>query len=115
VFLDGRVLVSGSDPTCELTLRDVLEDTADFPEEFRVEVFTPPHLLSGLPRPTFTLTNTDLLYGNLWPWRSRLAPPRTSRSRCSALLLVCMTTVWVREPFFLSCLVKGRLVQLLHC
>lgn len=65
MFLDGRVLVSGSDPTCELTLGDVLEDTADFPEEFRVEVFTPPHLLSGLPRPTFTLTNTDLLYGNL--------------------------------------------------
>lgn len=62
VLLDGRVLVSGSDPTGQLG--DVLpEDTVDFPEEFCVEVFTPPYLLSGLPRPTFTLTNTEWSYG----------------------------------------------------
>ena len=35
---DGRVLVSGSDP----------EDGVN-PEEYRVEVFKPPYLLSGLP------------------------------------------------------------------
>jgi hypothetical protein len=62
VLLDGRVLISGSDPTGQLA--DVPpEDIIDFPEEFRVEVFTPPYLLSGLPRPTFTLTNTDWSYG----------------------------------------------------
>jgi hypothetical protein len=44
---DGRVLVSGSDP----------QDTR-YPEEFRVEVFTPPYLTSGLPQPTFTLLNS---------------------------------------------------------
>lgn len=62
VLLDGRVLVSGSDPTGQLA--DVPPfDTVDFPEEFRVEVFTPPYLLSGLPRPTFKLSNTDWAYG----------------------------------------------------
>lgn len=54
LLLDGRVLVSGSDPT-----GDFMSPANDFPEEYRVEVFTPPYLLSGLPRPTFTLLNTD--------------------------------------------------------
>lgn len=49
---DGRVLVSGSDP----------EDPR-YPEEYRVEVFIPPYLLSGLPRPNFTITDTDWSYG----------------------------------------------------
>jgi hypothetical protein len=49
---DGRVLVSGSDP----------EDTR-FVQEYRVEVFVPPYLLSGLPRPTFSIQNTDWSYG----------------------------------------------------
>lgn len=45
-LLDGRVLVSGSDP----------EDNVN-PEEYRVEVFSPPYLLqlASRPRPTFTL------------------------------------------------------------
>lgn len=47
-LLDGRVLVSGSDP----------EDNVN-PEEYRVEVFSPPYLLQGLPRPTFTLAEAD--------------------------------------------------------
>jgi len=55
------VLVSGSDPTGQLD--DVPpEDITDFQEEFRVEVFTPPYLLSGLSRPTFKLANTDWAY-----------------------------------------------------
>lgn len=58
VLLDGRVLVSGSDPS------GVYTGTSDsFPEEYRVEVFSPPYLLSGLPRPTFTLSSTDWAYG----------------------------------------------------
>ncbi|ROT36896.1 WSC domain-containing protein [Sodiomyces alkalinus F11] len=51
-LLDGRVLVSGSDP-----------DDGVHPQEYRVEVFNPPYLTRGLPRPTFTLENTDWEYG----------------------------------------------------
>jgi hypothetical protein len=47
-LLDGRVLISGSNP----------EDGVN-PEEYRVEVFLPPYLLSGKPRPTFNLANKD--------------------------------------------------------
>ncbi|KAL2154832.1 hypothetical protein VTH82DRAFT_3508 [Thermothelomyces myriococcoides] len=50
-MLDGRVLISGSNP----------EDGVN-PEEYRVEVFLPPYLLSGKPRPTFTLENRDWDY-----------------------------------------------------
>lgn len=58
VLLDGRVLVSGSDPSGQY-----VSPADSFPEEYRVEVFTPPYLLSGLPRPTFTITNKDWSYG----------------------------------------------------
>lgn len=51
-LLDGRVLVSGSDP----------QDGVN-PEEYRVETFTPPYLKRGKPRPTFTVTNKDWNYG----------------------------------------------------
>ncbi|KAJ3133555.1 hypothetical protein HK101_004444, partial [Irineochytrium annulatum] len=43
---DGRVLVSGSDPQ---------EEEQGYPEEYRIEVYVPPYLSSGLPRPTFML------------------------------------------------------------
>lgn len=49
---DGRVIVSGSDP-----------QDARFPQEYRVEVFTPPYILSGAARPEFTLPNDDFAYG----------------------------------------------------
>lgn len=49
---DGRVLVSGSDP-----------ESDDFPQEYRIEVFMPPYLLSGAAQPTFSITNTDWAYG----------------------------------------------------
>lgn len=58
VLLDGRVLVSGSDPT-----GNFLPTPGSWPEEYRVEVFTPPYLLSGLPQPTFSISNTDWDYG----------------------------------------------------
>lgn len=51
-LLDGRVLVSGSDP----------QDGVN-PQEYRVETFTPPYLLKGKPRPTFKLASTDWTYG----------------------------------------------------
>ncbi|KAI9812048.1 MAG: hypothetical protein M1827_004941 [Pycnora praestabilis] len=49
---DGRVMVSGSDP-----------QDGVHPEEYRVEQFLPPYLLSGLARPSFTMSNTDWTYG----------------------------------------------------
>ncbi|KAJ3318084.1 hypothetical protein HDU76_000940, partial [Blyttiomyces sp. JEL0837] len=52
---DGRVLVSGSDPQ---------EAEQGYPEEYRIEVYVPPYLTSGLPRPTFTITSgTDVNFG----------------------------------------------------
>ncbi|KAK8048877.1 copper radical oxidase [Apiospora phragmitis] len=51
-LLDGRVLITGSDP-----------QDGVHPEEVRVEVFTPPYLLNGKPRPTFNITNKDWAYG----------------------------------------------------
>jgi Domain of unknown function (DUF1929) len=49
---DGRVLVSGSDP----------EDVR-FVQEYRVEVFMPPYLLSGARQPEFTIVNNQTSYG----------------------------------------------------
>lgn len=51
-LLDGRVLISGSNP----------EDGVN-PEEYRVEVFVPPYLLNGKPRPTFSIANKDWTHG----------------------------------------------------
>lgn len=50
-LLDGRVLVSGSDP----------EDGVH-PQEYRIETFTPPYLLNNLPCPTFNTSNKDWSY-----------------------------------------------------
>ena len=56
-LLDGRVMISGSDPT-----GDYDQPAGEWPEEYRVEVFTPPYLLNGLTRPSFTIANTDWEY-----------------------------------------------------
>ncbi len=58
VLLDGRVMISGSDPT-----GDYNSPAGAWPEEYRVEVFTPPYLLSGAARPTFKLSSTNWAYG----------------------------------------------------
>jgi len=58
VLLDGRVMISGSDPT-----GNPAPGPGMYPNEFRVEVFTPPYLLSGAARPTFSITNKDWSYG----------------------------------------------------
>lgn len=62
-LLDGRVLISGSDP----------EDGVN-PEEYRVEVFMPPYLLNGKPRPTFALANTQWAYGQSYTFTIGSAP-----------------------------------------
>ena len=49
---DGSIIVSGSDP----------EDGVN-PQEYRIEQFLPPYLLSGKPRPAYTITDTDWAYG----------------------------------------------------
>lgn len=51
---DGRVLVTGSNPN---------DDGKGTDNEYRVEVFLPPYLTSGLARPTFTLSARDVAYG----------------------------------------------------
>jgi hypothetical protein len=54
VMDDGRVLVSGSDP----------QDNGKHPQEYRLEVFLPPYLLSGATQPTFDLPQND------WAWET---------------------------------------------
>ncbi|RYF49565.1 MAG: hypothetical protein EOO38_07610, partial [Cytophagaceae bacterium] len=60
---DGRVLVSGSDP----------QDNKH-PQEYRYEVFLPPYLLSGAPKPTFNLPQID------WIWEADYSFTLTSSS-----------------------------------
>ncbi|PQE33014.1 WSC domain-containing protein [Rutstroemia sp. NJR-2017a WRK4] len=66
LLLDGRVLVSGSDP----------QDGVN-PQEYRVEVFTPTYILSGIQGPTFTLSSKDWTYSQVvsfsitWNFTSR--------------------------------------------
>ncbi|CAG8713680.1 7788_t:CDS:2, partial [Acaulospora colombiana] len=64
---DGRVFVAGSNPNNEYC------DICEYPTEYRVEIFTPPYLLNGVPRPTVkniagfatfnTLTAIPVTYG----------------------------------------------------
>ena len=50
-MVDGSVLVSGSDP-----------QDWNYPEEYRIERFLPPYLLTGQLRPGFTLPVKDWVY-----------------------------------------------------
>ncbi|KAI1981283.1 hypothetical protein LOZ39_006609 [Ophidiomyces ophidiicola] len=78
LMADGRVLVSGSDP-----------QDAEFPQEYRVEVFLPPYLLSGAARPTFTIQNKDWEYGK--QYQIRVTSGNMSRVKVSLLGLVSST------------------------
>ncbi|PSN72640.1 WSC-domain-containing protein [Corynespora cassiicola Philippines] len=62
---DGRVLVTGSDPQ---------NQDGKFPQEYRVEHFLPPYLLSGAAKPTFTMANHD------WEWEEQISFTLTSTS-----------------------------------
>lgn len=53
---DGRVLVTGSDPQDD---RTDAQGNILHPQEYRYEVYIPPYLASGAPRPAFTLQNND--------------------------------------------------------
>jgi hypothetical protein len=77
---DGRVLVSGSDP-----------QDGVHPEEYRVEVFVPPYLLSGLTPPTFTIAKTDWAYGDQVSITVQLFQGTTSTMRISLLAAVSAT------------------------
>lgn len=77
---DGRVLVTGSDP----------EDVR-FIQEYRVEVFTPPYLLSGLKQPTYTIDKTDIAYGGTFKVTVNLFQGTTSTMRISLLAAVSST------------------------
>lgn len=73
VLLDGRVMVSGSDPTGQY---DSPPDS--FPEELRVEVFSPPYLLNNAIRPTFTIANKDWAYAQSVTFTSSIPGARVS-------------------------------------
>nr|XP_036580691.1 WSC domain-containing protein [Colletotrichum truncatum]KAF6788686.1 WSC domain-containing protein [Colletotrichum truncatum] len=62
-LLDGRVLVTGSDP----------EDGVN-PQEYRTEVFYPPYLMGNKFRPTFTITNKDWAYGGSYTFNLGTQP-----------------------------------------
>ena len=77
---DGRVIVSGSDP----------EDGVN-PQEYRIETFSPPYLLSGLARPTFTIANKNWAYGQAVPITVTLHNGAASGVRVSLIGAVSST------------------------
>jgi len=78
---DGRILVTGSDP----------EDPR-YPQEYRVEVFYPPYLLSGLTKPNFTLnTGNDFPYASTFSITVHLPHGTTSTMRISLMAAVSST------------------------
>jgi hypothetical protein len=77
---DGRVLVSGSDP----------QDTVH-PEEYRVEVFSPPYTLSGLPAPSFNISNIDWSYGGKVSITATIPSGKVGSVRVSMLAAVSST------------------------
>lgn len=60
--------MSGSDP-----------QDPEFEQEYRVEHFLPPYLLSGIAPPTFTITNKDWAYGQRVSFTLGTAPSGTIR------------------------------------
>ncbi|KAH8113137.1 copper radical oxidase [Phellopilus nigrolimitatus] len=77
---DGRILISGSDP----------EDPR-FPQEYRIEVYYPPYLTSGLIQPSFNITETDWEYGNQYSITVTLNQNTTSTMRISLIGAVSST------------------------
>ncbi|ORY56844.1 uncharacterized protein BCR38DRAFT_355246 [Pseudomassariella vexata] len=63
LMMDGRVLVSGSDPQDDIN-----------PQEHRLEYFSPDYILSGTARPTFSINNKDWAYGSTVPFTLTSAP-----------------------------------------
>ncbi|KAI5866960.1 putative glyoxal oxidase [Durotheca rogersii] len=79
-LLDGRVLITGSDP-----------QDGKHPQEIRVEVFTPPYLYSDKPRPSFTIADKDWAYGDSVTFQLGGAPPAGAKIEVSLLGSVSST------------------------
>ncbi|CCA72580.1 related to glyoxal oxidase precursor [Serendipita indica DSM 11827] len=71
---DGRILVTGSDP----------QDNTN-PQEYRMEVYVPPYLSSGLPQPSFTIATRDWVYGGQYQITVTLRTGTTSTMRVSLI------------------------------
>ncbi|KIM19520.1 glyoxal oxidase, partial [Serendipita vermifera MAFF 305830] len=78
---DGRVLVTGSDP----------EDNGQNPQEYRMEVYVPPYLASGLVQPTYTIANRDWTYGGTYRITVNLAQGPISAMRVTLMGAVSST------------------------
>ena len=65
LLMDGRILVTGSDPNPDI--QDI--NARPYPQEYRVEVFTPPYLMGDRVnnRPAFNLSTDDWDYGKSYP------------------------------------------------
>ncbi|GFZ47912.1 hypothetical protein JCM24511_05659 [Saitozyma sp. JCM 24511] len=85
---DGRVLVSGSDPE---TPADPTTGFPGYPQEYRVEVYTPPYLSNGLTQPSFTITNTDWSYNGQYSVTVTLHQGTTAGMRVSLVGAVSST------------------------
>ena len=78
---DGRVLITGSDP----------EDNGQNPQEYRMEVYVPPYLSSGLIQPTYTIANRDWAFGGSYTIRVNLFQGSAFSARASLMGAVSTT------------------------
>ncbi|KIY43224.1 copper radical oxidase [Fistulina hepatica ATCC 64428] len=83
---DGRVLISGSDPQTYYP-----NGTEVYPEEFRIEVYVPPYLNSGLLQPEFNITDTDWDYGGTYPITVKLYQGTASDVKISLIAATSST------------------------
>lgn len=93
-LFDSRVMISGSDPTGNYD-----SPGGEFPEEYRVEVYTPPYLLSGAARPSFTITYKDWTYSSTAQFTVSDGTGNL-KSPSSAASSLPTETQWGNEPSF---------------
>ena len=86
---DGRVLVTGSDP--EMPVNAANNYTPVYPQEYRVEVYYPPYLLSGLNKPSYTMTKFDFEYAESFAIEVTLHQGTTAGMRVSMLAATSST------------------------
>lgn len=83
---DGRILVSGSDSQTYTPQGDAI-----YPQEFRIEVFTPPYLLEGRTQPSFTITQNDWAYSGTYTIIVNLHHGTTGTMRVSLMAATSST------------------------
>jgi hypothetical protein len=81
---DATVLVSGSDPNTN-------NPKPKFPEERRLEVYTPPYLTQGRARPVVTISDTDWVYTGQYQISVQLFQGTTSSMRVSLVAATSST------------------------